>query len=164
MTTIELRDIVTDEDRAAALTLHTTPEQEQFVAPVARSFKDAITEKDACPRMWTVHADDTLVGFAMISDGIPAETLAANPDWLGPYFLWRLLIDVRYQRHGYGGATIDAIVDYLRGRPDAHVLWVSAGQGPGSPQPFYERYGFVPIDRVIDGEVVLRLDLPEETA
>ncbi len=164
MTTIELHDITTDADRTAARSLHTTPEQERFVSPVADSFQDAITDSAACPRMWTIHADGTLVGFAMISDGIPAATLAANPDWVGPYYLWRLLIDVRYQRHGYGTAALDAIVDYVRDRPEAGVLWVSAGQGDGSPQPFYERYGFVATDRIIDGEVVLRLDLPKEHA
>ena len=51
-----------------------------------------------------------LVGFVMISDGIPAETLAADDDIVGPYYLWRLLIDHRHQGRGYGAATIDAVV------------------------------------------------------
>ena len=90
--------------------------------------------------MWTVHADDgTLVGFVMISDGI--EHMEA--DLIGPYYLWRLLIDRRFQRRGYGTAALDAIVAYVRTRPGAAILWTSAGQGEGSPQPFYERYGFV---------------------
>jgi diamine N-acetyltransferase len=163
MATVELRDIVTDADRAAALTLRTTPAQERFVATVAGSFEDAVTDTEACPRMWTIHADGSMVGFLMISDDIPAERLASHPDWLGPYFLWRLLIDERFQRRGYGTATLDALLTYLRGRPGANALWVSAGQGEGSPQPFYERYGFVPTDRSIEDEVVLRLDLPKET-
>ena len=55
----------------------------------------------------------------MISDGIPAETLAADDDIVGPYYLWRLLIDEAYQGRGYGAATIDAVVAYLRTRPGA---------------------------------------------
>ena len=51
------------------------------------------------------------------------------------------------------------MVAYLRTRPGADVLWVSAGQGDGTPQPFYERYGFVPTGGVMDDEIVLRLDL-----
>ena len=35
------------------------------------------------------HADDVPVGFVMISDGIPDT----DPEYLGPYFLWRLMID-----------------------------------------------------------------------
>ena len=82
----------------------------------------------------------------MISDGIPRETLDADPTLVGPYFLWRLLIDERHQRRGYGTATLDAVVAYVRGRPGGDALLTSAGQGEGSPQPFYERYGFVPTD------------------
>jgi hypothetical protein len=40
------------------------------------------------------------------------------------------------------------------------VLTTSAGQGDGSPIPFYERYGFVRTgDVVFDDEVLLRLGL-----
>ena len=95
----------------------------------------------------------------MISDGIPEEQLASEPDLVGPYYLWRLLIDERWQRRGYGTATLDAIVEHLRHRPAAETLFTSAGQGDGSPQPFYEGYGFVPTERFVEGERVLRLDL-----
>jgi diamine N-acetyltransferase len=112
--------------------------------------------------MWSAHDGDTLVGFVMISDGIPAETLAADDDILGPYFLWRLLIDADAQGRGYGRATLDAVVAYLRTRPGADVLLTSCGAGEGSPQPFYERYGFVPTGEIKWDEVVLRLDLTTE--
>ena len=159
MARIELRDIVTDEDRAAALALELKPGQDQFVASVAESFEDAEREARAVPRYWTVNDGSRVVGFVMISDGIPAGRLATDSDLLGPYFLWRLLIDRRQQRRGFGTATIDAVVEYLRGRPNGDALLVSAGQGDGSPQPFYERYGFIPTGQIVDGEVVLRLDL-----
>jgi len=159
MAVVELRDIVTDTDRQAVLGLRAGEGKERFVASVQDSFRDAVRDARACPRMWSVNDGDRVVGFVMISDGIPAERLASDADLLGPYFLWRLLIDERSQRHGYGTAAIDAVVDYLRTRPGADVLWVSAGQGDGTPQPFYERYGFVPTGEVMDDEVVLRLDL-----
>ena len=157
---VELRDIVTDADRAAVLALSVAPDQEAFVASVEDSFHDAIADARACPRMWSVHAERHVVGFVMISDGIPAERLATDHDLIGPYFLWRLLIDRAEQRKGYGTAVLDAIVDYLATRPGAAVLWTSAGRGPGTPQPFYERYGFVMTGEIMHKEVVLRLDLP----
>ncbi|HEX6868936.1 MAG TPA: hypothetical protein VF119_09030, partial [Candidatus Limnocylindrales bacterium] len=94
MTAVVLRDIDTDEDRAAARSVRGRPGDERFVSSVDDSFRDAIDDARACPRMWTVHdaASGELVGFAMISDDIPAETLAADPDLIGPYYLWRLLI------------------------------------------------------------------------
>ena len=104
---------------------------------------------------------DQLVGFAMISDNIPQATLHADPTLAGPYFLWRLLIDRRHQRRGYGTATLDAVVAYVRGRPNGDALITSAGQGEGTPQPFYERYGFVPTGEIMEGEVVLRLELAD---
>ena len=41
----------------------------------------------------------------------------------------------------------------------AEVLFTSCGQGEGSPQPFYERLGFVPTGEVDShGEVALARD------
>jgi diamine N-acetyltransferase len=156
---IELRDIITDADRAAVLALRRGPGQERFVASVEESFQDAVRDARACPKMWSVYHGETVVGFVMISDGIPAERLAVDDDLIGPYYLWRLLIDERQQRRGYGGAVLDALVAYLRTRPAADVLWTSCGQGAGSPQPFYERYGFVATGEMKWGEVVLRLQI-----
>lgn len=73
--------------------------------------------------------------------------------------MWRLLIDAGHQRRGYGTAVLDEIVGYLTTRPDADVLWTSARPGEGTPQRFYERYGFVSTGDTMDDEVVLRLDL-----
>jgi len=159
MAAVHLRDIVTEADREAVLAVRRGPGQERFVASVEQSLRDALIDARACPRMWSVNDGDQTVGFVMISDGIPADRLLADGDLLGPYFLWRLLIDERFQRRGYGRATLDAIVAYVRTRPGAEILWTSAGQGEGTPQPFYESYGFVATGEVLEGEAVLRLDL-----
>ena len=155
---VELRDIVTQADREAALSLHTTKAQEAFVATVEQSFKDAEDYPEARARHWSAHDGDTMIGFVMISDGIPDDVLEADPTLVGPYFLWRLLIDERYQRQAYGTAVIDRVVDYVRSRGGDHLL-VSYSAGEGNPGPFYARYGFVETDRVVEGERVLRLDL-----
>jgi diamine N-acetyltransferase len=162
MAAVQLRDIVTDADRVAVLRLRRGPGQSRFLGSMESHFEDAIADAKACPRMWSVHADDDLVGFVMISDGIPAETLATDDDIIGPYYLWRLLIDERFQGHGYGAATLDAVVEYLRTRPGADVLWTSCQTGEGGPLPFYERYGFVATGEIKWDEVVLRLDLPRK--
>jgi diamine N-acetyltransferase len=157
MATVELRDIVTDADREAVLALRRGPGQERFLGSMESHFEDAADEPRAKPRYWSVHDGDQLVGFVMISDNIEQ----IDEDMLGPYFLWRLLIDARHQGRGYGTATLDAVVAYLRTRPNADVLLTSCGQGEGSPQPFYERYGFVATGEIKWDEVVLRLDLKE---
>ena len=71
-----------------------------------------------------------LVGFTMISDGIPEPI---DADLVGPYFLWKLLIDFDEQHNGYGAATIDAVVAYLRTRPGADTLFTSCTTGQARP-------------------------------
>jgi diamine N-acetyltransferase len=68
-------------------------------------------------------------------------------------------IDHRCQRRGYCAATLDAVVEYLRTRPGAGVLYTRCADGPGSPRGFYLRYGFTDTGRVMWGENVLALDL-----
>ena len=160
MADVDLRDIVTDEERAAATALQVEPGQDQFVASVAESLLDAERYPEAVARYWAVCDGDELVGFAMISDGISQEVLDEDPTLVGPYFLWRLLIDRRFQRRGYGSATLDKVVEYVRSRGGTELL-TSYHDGEGNPRPFYERYGFVATDRIADGERVLRLDLVE---
>jgi diamine N-acetyltransferase len=157
---IELRDIVTDEERAAALRLRVAPGQEEFVASVESSLLEAEQYPEALARYWAVYDGDTIVGFTMISDGIAEEALADDPNLMGPYYLWRLLIDARHQRRGFGTAALDAVVEQVRAR-GARELLTSYTAGEGSPGPFYERYGFVQTDRFVEGERVLRLDLTE---
>jgi diamine N-acetyltransferase len=152
MTALGLRDIETAEDRAAVLALRRAPGQERFLGSMESHFEDAEDEPEAMPRMWSVHDGDQLVGFVMISDNI--EDLSAG--LVGPYYLWRLLIDEAFQGRGYGAATIDAVVEYLRTRPNADVLWTSCGKGEGGPLPFYLRYGFELV-----GDVQFEEDEPE---
>ena len=159
MAVVQLRDIVTEDDVEAVMGLRRGPGQDGYLGSMISHFEDAIADARACPRMWSVHDGDQLVGFVMISDDIPQATLDADDEYVGPYYLWRLLIDHRFQGRGYGRATIDAIVAYLRTRPNADVLFTSCTAGDGSPQPFYLRYGFEKTGEVKWGEDVLRLDL-----
>ena len=132
--------------------LRVSPSQEQFVSSVTDSLREAAEHPDAHALYWAVYAEDTPVGFVMIADEVD------NPDYI-PQYLWKLLIDERYQRQGFGTATLDLIVEYFRGRPGVEVLNTSAGQGDGSPLPFYENYGFEQTGEVRFDEVMLRLKL-----
>jgi diamine N-acetyltransferase len=141
-----------ESNRQAVEALRVSPSQERFVSGVPESLRQAAEHPDARALYWVVYADDTPVGFVMIADEV------ASPDYI-PHYLWKLLIDERYQRQGFGTATLDLIVEYFRGRPGVDVLTTSAGQGDGSPIAFYERYGFERTGEASDGEVVLRLRL-----
>jgi diamine N-acetyltransferase len=152
---VTLREI-TEENRADVESLHVTPDQEAYVAGVAASLAEATATPNACPWYRAVYADEVPVGFVMISDNIPSE----RTEYLGPYFLWRLLVDVRYQGLGYGKAALDLVVDYVRSRPGADRLYSSVVPGEdGSPLGFYLKYGFVLTGAIHDDEPVLELSL-----
>ena len=140
-------------NREAVEALRTSEAQERFVSTVVESLADATEEADARGLYWAVYDDETPVGFVMVSEEVGSSEYIPN-------FLWKLLIDERYQRRGYGTATLDLIVERFRERPGVDVLWTSAGRGEGSPIPFYERYGFEQTGEVVfDDEMLLRLEL-----
>jgi diamine N-acetyltransferase len=149
---IELRPL-TESNRAAVEALRVAPSQRHFVSTVVDSLREAAEHPDAHALYWAVYANETPVGFVMIADE------GASPEYIAHY-LWKLLIDERYQRQGYGRATLDRVVEYFRGRPGVDAVLTSAVPGDGSPIEFYERYGFERTGEVSHGEVVLRLPLP----
>jgi diamine N-acetyltransferase len=154
---VSLRPI-DDANRDAVEALRVSSIQEQFVASVAESLVEAVEDPGGRAIYWAIYAEHTPVGFVMISDEVD------GPGYIAQY-LWRLLIDQRYQRRGYGTAALDLIVEYFRRRPGVEVMWTSCGEGNGSPLGFYERYGFKQTgDRVFDDEILLRLEIADSTA
>lgn len=103
------------------------------------------------PKAWfrAVYADDTPVGFVMLYDD-PEEQ---------EYFLWRYMIAGPHHSKCFGRRGIELLVDYVRTRPGATVLETSCGQGPGSPEEFYCKLGFVRNGKMIGDEVGLSLAL-----
>ena len=149
-------DEISDENRAAVLALCVAPGQEQFVSSVPESLAEAAEYPHARPWYRAVVADGTPVGFVMVSwDAEPQP-----PEIIGPWFLWKLIIDERYQRRGYGAEVVRQVTELVRAEGAAELL-TSYVPGPGGPAGFYERLGFVPTgDLDEDGEVIMRLVLP----
>lgn len=143
---ITLRE-VTKETLRAVLRLKVAPEQERFVAPNAFSIAEAHFE----PKAWfrAVYAGDTPVGFVMLEDDPEKPS----------YFLWRFMIDRRFQGLGFGARAISLLVEHVRTRPGATALLTSCVPGEGSPCPFYQKLGFAYTGEEEEGELVMRLEL-----
>jgi len=143
---ISLREITAD-TVCAICKLQVLPAQEAFVASNAVSIAQAYFE----PKAWfrAIHADETPVGFVMLS---------LDPA-LPEYYIWRFMIDTRYQHLGYGTKALRLIIDHIRALPRAKEILVSCVPADGSPEPFYRKAGFIPTGQVMDGEVVLKLVL-----
>jgi diamine N-acetyltransferase len=149
---IHLREI-TDANRDAALALRVATGQELFVAGVAESIAEAAATPEGSPWYRAIYAGDEPVGFVMLSwDVAPA------PGIIGPWYLWRLLIDEHHQRHGYGRAALELIVDLVRAAGATELL-TSYQPGDGEPWPFYEKFGFRPTGAIDGTEIVIALDL-----
>jgi diamine N-acetyltransferase len=144
---VSLRE-VTRETLRDVLRLNVGPGQERFVASNAISIAEAHYYPETA---WfrAVYAGDEPVGFLMIEDE-PAKPR---------YFLWRFMIDARYQGRGYGRRALELLCEHVRTRPGATELLVSCVPGDGGPCPFYERFGFAYTGEVDHGELVMRLGL-----
>lgn len=152
--TIHLRE-VTDANRADVTALRVSPAQTRFVGTVDGALEDAAEYPIAAPWFRAVYDGETPVGFVMLSwdvTPVPGKII-------GPWFLWKLLVDERFQGRGYGTATLRAIVDTI-GAEGATELLTSYVPGEGGPWPFYQRFGFAPTGELDEeGEIILRLPI-----
>jgi diamine N-acetyltransferase len=153
---ITLREI-TAANRLAVEELRVAPEQEIFVEGVRQSLAEAAATPHANPWCRAVYSGEIPVGFVMLGDDVPVGN--RHIPW--PYYLWRMLIDSRFQGRGYGRAALNLVVAYLRTRPHADVLVTSVVAGEGSPMGFYLRYGFRSTGQMFDHEHVLQLRLAD---
>ncbi|KPJ60930.1 MAG: acetyltransferase [Latescibacteria bacterium DG_63] len=144
--TVTLRE-VTWETLDDILALKVSDNQRKFVADNARS----IAQAHFCNRAWfrAIYADETPVGFIMLDD---------QPD-KPEYFLWRLMIDHRYQGRGYGRKAVQLLIDYVETRPNATQLLTSIHEAEGDPGGFYRKLGFEFTGQYEEGEAMMRLKL-----
>ena len=149
--TITLREI-TEDHAEAVLALRCTPDQERFVTSVTESLAEAAEYPQANPWFRAVYAGGEPVGFVMLSWNVEPQP----PEIIGPWFLWKLLIDHRHQRKGYGQQVVRQIVELVRGQGATELL-TSYVPGEGGPAGFYARLGFVPTGELDpNGEIILR--------
>jgi diamine N-acetyltransferase len=151
---VTLREI-TDWNRDTVIALRVAPAQSRFVGSVAGALEDAEEYPEAKAWYRAIYDGEEPVGFVMLSwDVTPVPGTI-----IGPWFLWKLLIDERHQRHGYGRAALLQVAEIVRNAGAVELL-TSYTTGEGEPWPFYERLGFVPTGERDDaGEVILSLDL-----
>jgi diamine N-acetyltransferase len=143
---IELRD-VTQDNLKAVLSLEVAPDQQDLVAPNAVSIAEAYFE----PRAWfrAVYADDAPVEFVMLLDNVEER-------WV---YVWRMMIDARHQRMGYGSQAMRQIIDRVRTMGGITHIFLSHVDRQDSAGPFYRNLGFCETGDIDHGEVVMALVL-----
>lgn len=116
-----------------------------------RSNAYSIAEAHFAPDAWFrgIYAGETPVGFVMLSL-IPERA---------EYFLWRFMIDQRYQRQGYGREAMRLVIEHVRRLPDATEFYTSHLCGNHGAAAFYQYLGFQYTGDETDGDLLMRMSL-----
>lgn len=144
------------------LSLKVAPSQREFVAENAL----AIAEAYAAERVGTktqcfiAYSDNCPVGFVSIAFGsIGAD---GEKDWmLKSYCLWRIMIDMDYQNHGYGKELLEAIINWCSTYPfgNSDTLYTSVDVNDKKAIEFYKDAGFSLTEDYVDDEIVLKRNI-----
>lgn len=147
---------ITKDNLRDYLRLKVAPAQEGFVAPNAVSVAQAHFHPEAWFR--GIAAGGTAVGFAMLEDWSRCPA-SAPEDWrLEPYlYLWRFMIDARWQSNGFGAQALRLLIDHARGVRGTRAMFLSFVDAPGSPEAFYRRLGFERTGEMDEDEHIMRL-------
>lgn len=106
--------------------------------------------------------NDTVWMKAICNDGKPVGFMMTSeaPD-VGDYFLWRMMIDERYQREGYGAQAMKLFINRIRNTANPRVVLLSHLRDNESAGRFYRSFGFSYTGNDLgsgDLEMSLRLD------
>jgi len=151
---VTLREI-TDENRHAVVALRVAPAQERFVGSVQDALDLAVEYPQAKPWYRAVFSGEAPVGFVMVSWNVEPQP----PEIFGPWFLWKIIVDARYQGRGFGAEIVRKVAAIVRAAGATELL-TSYVPETGGPAGFYERLGFVSTGEVDNnGEPIVRLTL-----
>ncbi len=128
------------------LKLKVSKEQKEFVAPNRDSMIDAyfaVTEEAIPVFTFGVYLGKKPVGFLMIAYDVPwAEQYYDLPR--GYYYIWRFMIDKRYQGKGYGKEALKLAIDFIKTSPSgkAECCWLSYEPENEVARNLYLSFGF----------------------
>ena len=151
---------VTEENFRACIALEVEPSQKDLVAPNVYSLAQAKVNDRLTP--WAIYdrkvlgreigPEDAMVGFCMVQvmDGVG--------------FVMRLMVDRRFQRRGYGRATMAEVIRRWKATPEVETIATSFRKGNVAAEALYRSLGFVDNPMIDDEhEQYVLLDWPEGT-
>lgn len=152
--------------------LRVSREQKDFLPGNVESLAYAGIVRESGFHVFTfgIYKGEKPVGFAMIGYDIPYE-----PDddlneiyrfTRSSYFIWRFMIDKRYQRKGYGREAMQLILDFIKTGPcrKAEYVWLCYTPENNVARQLYASLGFQEVTESYnaeDDEILAVLKLPE---
>lgn len=155
---VELKKITRDNVKEC-IRLEVTEEQKHFVATNAVSLAQAyvaLVNEDCMPMPFAIYYNGSMVGFIMLS-----YNNAKDPISKGKYYVWRLMIDKRFQKNTYGRQAMERALELVRTFPYGEAEEVTLSYEPDNhvARKLYASIGFRERDELDDGEQVAYLRL-----
>ncbi|GAV11855.1 N-acetyltransferase [Paenibacillus sp. NAIST15-1] len=126
--------------------LSVADEQSDFVATNLFSLAQAKAFPECV--CLAIYHDEVLVGFTMYC--IDEED--------HEYWIYRLMIDTKYQSKGYGKAAMQLLIERIKEDIQHRVIYISFEPENTWAKQLYGKLGFEEDGRVIDGEIVYKLE------
>jgi histidinol dehydrogenase len=144
---------VTEANVDQLIQLDVAPQQQGLVATAAKSLAQASVLTPGRPL--GIYDGDEAVGLLLLWD------VRRDPDEpADQLYVWRLMIDAKHQRKGYGARTMRWVIDEAR-RLGVASVGLSHLTKPGHAGPFYEKLGFRYTGKVEHDEHAMELLLSE---
>jgi diamine N-acetyltransferase len=154
---IELREI-TEDNFSECIKLEVHEEQKKFVASNVGSLAEAyLALRDGgTPMPYAIYNNDKMVGFVMFIYGAKDEDDKDDED---AYYIWRFMIDKRYQGKGYGKAAMVKVLDLIKTFPHGKANLISLSYEPENTaaKALYGSLGFKETGEKNDDELVSEL-------
>ena len=131
--------------------LNVAGDQVQYIASNEASWNTA-KENEKVARPFAICCDGNMVGFTMF---------AFEEDYEDPndrYWLWRFMIDERFQGKGYGSAALRVIIRYFK-EHSANNICLSTKETQTKALSLCRKAGFRDTGEMNEDEIVLQLDI-----
>lgn len=138
---------VTEENVVAIIKLDVADNQKDLVAPNSVSIAQAAHTTNRWER--AIYAGEEPVGYVLLSENREKPR----------YYLWRYMIDHRYQGFGFGRTAMHQVIDYVKTLPAAAEMYVTYVPVDHGPRGFYAAIGFEDTGVDHDGELEMKLEL-----
>ena len=156
---------VTGENFEELIELNIFESQYPFVADNTESLAEAylaVMSGEAYAWPFAIYDDETLVGFLMIGYNEAAlEGSDATKALKDNYSLWRLMIDKRYQKRGFGREAVRLALEFVRTWPHGKAEACVTSYNPENEvaKKLYASFGFVENGEMDEDEIVAVLKL-----
>ena len=125
--------------------LRVTKEQSNYVATNARSLIHAyiaLSQGEIRPFPFGIYLGKKPIGFVMIGYNGYED---GEPEYMkDSYFIWRFMIDKKYQGNGYGRKAFQLALDFVRTLPcgPSDICWLSYEPENEAAKKLYLSFGF----------------------